>query len=278
MKSTYDRLSQVCSKATTRLYSTSFSLGILFLSKEVRQPIYNIYGFVRLADEIVDSFHAFEKADLLAEFRRDCFTAIKRGISLNPILNSFQEVVNCFGIEHELIEQFLDSMEMDLSEQFYTPEKYEKYILGSAQVVGLMCLRVFTQGNQDDYQHLKIPAMKLGSAFQKINFLRDIQADYQLLNRSYFPELNLSEFNETSKKIIEEDIQREFIEALAGIKQLPNSCKMGVYLAYLYYQRLLKRICNVPAKRIMVERIRIANWRKFLLIINSYFSCRLNQL
>ena len=171
MKSTYDRLSQICSKATTRLYSTSFSLGILFLSKEVRQPIYSIYGFVRLADEIVDSFHAFEKADLLAEFRRDCFTAIERGISLNPILNSFQDVVNVFGIEHQLIEQFLDSMQMDLSEQFYTPEKYEKYILGSAQVVGLMCLRVFTHGTHQDYHRLKIAAMKLGSAFQKINFL-----------------------------------------------------------------------------------------------------------
>jgi len=278
MKATYDRLSQICSKATTRLYSTSFSLGILLLSKEVRQPIYSIYGFVRLADEIVDSFHDFEKAELLAEFRKDCFTAIQRGISLNPILNAFQNVVNRFGIEQELIEQFLHSMQMDLSEQRYTPEKYERYILGSAQVVGLMCLHVFTNGMHQEYHRLKIPAMKLGSAFQKVNFLRDIKADYQLLNRSYFPELNLSELDDISKRIIEEDIEREFKEALVGIKQLPESCKIGVYLAYLYYQQLLYKISKVPAKRIMLERIRIADWQKFLLMMSSYISCKLNRI
>lgn len=278
MKSTYDRLSQICSKATTRLYSTSFSLGILFLSKEVRQPIYSIYGFVRLADEIVDSFHDYEKAELLAEFRLDYFTAIRRGISLNPILNAFQDVVNQYGIENELVDQFLQSMEMDLSEQFYTTEKYEKYILGSAQVVGLMCLHVFTNGLHQEYERLKSPAMKLGSAFQKVNFLRDIKADYQVLNRSYFPELNLSEFDDISKKIIEEDIEREFTEALAGIKQLPNSCRMGVYLAYLYYHKLFNKICKVPAKRIMLERIRIANWQKSLLMMSSYFNCKLNRI
>ncbi|RZJ81771.1 MAG: phytoene/squalene synthase family protein, partial [Chryseobacterium sp.] len=228
MKSTYDRLSQICSSATTRLYSTSFSLGILFLSKELRQPIYAIYGFVRLADEIVDSFHDFDKSELLAEFRHDCFLAIERGISLNPILNSFQEVVNRFAIEHVLIEQFLDSMKMDLSEQLYTPEKYEKYILGSAQVVGLMCLRIFTDGNHEDYHRLKMSAMKLGSAFQKINFLRDIRADYHFLNRSYFPELNILEFDEVNKQLIEQDINREFNEALIGIKELPKSSRRGV--------------------------------------------------
>jgi phytoene synthase len=258
MKSTYDRLSQICSKATTRLYSTSFSLGILFLSKEVRQPIYSIYGFVRLADEIVDSFHDYEKKELLTEFRQDCFIAIKRGISLNPILNAFQDVVNRFGIEHELIEQFLQSMEMDLSEQFYTT------------VVGLMCLHVFTDGIYHDYERLKDPAMKLGSAFQKVNFLRDIKADYLVLNRSYFPKLNLSEFDDANKRLIEQDIKCDFEEALAGIKQLPQSCQRGVYLAYLYYTRLLKKISKVPAQRVMSERIRVTNWQKFVLIITSY--------
>jgi phytoene synthase len=270
MKATYDRLSQICSKATTRLYSTSFSLGILFLSKKVRQPIYSIYGFVRLADEIVDSFHDFNKAELLAEFRLDCFTAIRRGISLNPILNAFQDIVNRYGIEHELIDQFLNSMEMDLAEQFYTTEKYEKYILGSAQVVGLMCLHVFSDGLHHDYERLKSPAMKLGSAFQKVNFLRDIKADYLVLNRSYFPKLNLSEFDDANKRLIEQDIKFEFEEALAGIKQLPQSCRRGVYLAYLYYTRLLKKISKVPAQRVMSERIRVTTWQKFVLIITSY--------
>jgi phytoene synthase len=278
MKSTYDQLSQICSKATTRLYSTSFSLGILFLSKEVRQPIYSIYGFVRLADEIVDSFHDFDKTVLLAEFRNDCFIAIQRGISLNPVLNAFQEVVNRFGIEHQLIEQFLDSMNMDLCKQTYTSEKFERYILGSAQVVGLMCLRVFANGRDEEYHRLKTPAMKLGSAFQKVNFLRDIKADYQLLNRSYFPELNLSEFDDISKKKIEDDIRQEFTEALAGIRQLPDSCRMGVYLAYLYYQRLLNKICKVPAQRVMSERIRVANRQKFFLMVNSYIGCQLKRI
>lgn len=278
MKSTYDQLSQICSKATTRLYSTSFSLGIVFLSKEVRQPIYDIYGFVRLADEIVDSFHEFEKAELLAEFKMDCFTAIKRGISLNPILNAFQIVVNRYGIGNELIEAFLNSMEMDLSDQDYTRRKYDKYIFGSAQVVGLMCLHVFTRGTAKEYERLKYPAMKLGSAFQKINFLRDVKADYFSLNRSYFPGLNLSAFDDESKRLIEQDIKCDFQEAMKGIRQLPKSCQRGVYLAYLYYTRLLAKISKVPAHQIMSERIRVANWQKLLLVFNSYFIPGLKHL
>ncbi|WP_316800263.1 phytoene/squalene synthase family protein [Pedobacter frigidisoli] len=278
MKSTYDQLSQICSKATTRLYSTSFSLGILFLSKEVRQPIYDIYGFVRLADEIVDSFHEFEKTELLAEFKLDCFSAIKRGISLNPILNAFQIVVNKFYIDHELIEAFLKSMEMDLSDQHYTKRKYEQYIFGSAQVVGLMCLRVFTSGTAKEYERLKYPAMKLGSAFQKINFLRDVKADYFTLNRSYFPGLNLSAFDDESKRLIEQDIKCDFEEALKGIQQLPKSCQRGVYLAYLYYTRLLTKISKLTAQQMMSERIRVANWQKLLLVFYSYYGPWLKQL
>jgi len=269
MKSTYDRLSQICSKETTRLYSTSFSLGILLLSKEVRQPIYNIYGFVRLADEIVDSFHDFNKTKLLAEFRQECFNAIERGISLNPILNSFQDVVIRFGIDHELIEQFFQSMEMDLTRQHFNEDEYQQYIFGSAQVVGLMCLHVFTYGSPAEYERLKMPAMKLGSAFQKVNFLRDIKGDYQVLNRSYFPELNLSAFDDASKVLIEQDIRLDFDQALIGIKQLPKSAKRGVYLAFIFYSRLLTKISKLSAQRIMLERIRISNWRKILLVIRS---------
>jgi phytoene/squalene synthetase len=278
MKARFDKLSATCSRETTRLYSTSFSLGIYFLKKELRAPIYAIYGFVRLADEIVDSFHEYPKATLLAEFKEETFRAISRGISVNPVLNSFQQVVNSYHIEHDLIRQFLKSMEMDLSAQEYTPDKYEEYILGSAQVVGLMCLRVFTNGNTDDFERLRLPAMKLGSAFQKVNFLRDINADYSELNRSYFPEVNLSAFSDSDKKAIEQDIHREFNEALSGIRQLPRSCRKGVYLAYVYYRQLFRKIANVPAEKVMAERIRVSNGQKFWLMFDSLVRYKLNAL
>lgn len=278
MKARFDTLSATCSRATTRLYSTSFSLGIYFLKKELRHPIYAIYGFVRLADEIVDSFHDYPKSELLTEFKEDCFRAISRGISVNPVLNSFQQVVNQYGIEHQLINQFLKSMEMDLADQEYTEEKYEEYILGSAQVVGLMCLHVFTNGDPVDFERLKIPAMKLGSAFQKVNFLRDVNADYLELNRTYFPEVNLSSFSELDKKGIEQDISQDFNEALDGIRSLPRSCRKGVYLAYVYYRQLFRKIMNVPAERVLSERIRVSNGHKFWLMFDSLVRYKLNVL
>jgi phytoene synthase len=278
MKKKFDTLSVKCSKATTKLYSTSFSLGILFLNKELRDPIYSIYGFVRLADEIVDSFHAFDKATLLAEFKQECYRSIERGISLNPVLNSFQQVVNRYRIKTELIDQFFTSMEMDLQEQLYTPESYEAYILGSAQVVGLMCLQVFTNGNDAEYERLKQPAMKLGSAFQKVNFLRDIQADYRDLSRTYFPEIDLTQFTDTEKRLIEQDISTEFNQALQGILQLPNSSRRGVYLAYIYYRKLFTKLSNVPAKKVLSKRIRISNGHKVVLMFNSLIRYKLNLM
>ncbi|MBD1391590.1 phytoene/squalene synthase family protein [Mucilaginibacter glaciei] len=278
MKERFDTLSATCSRETTRLYSTSFSLGILFLKKEIRGPIHAIYGFVRLADEIVDSFHDYPKSLMLAELKADTFTAIERGISINPVINSFQQVVNQFGIKHQLIVQFLNSMEMDLGEQDYTHEKYEEYIMGSAQVVGLMCLHVFTKGNEEEFERLKMPAMKLGSAFQKVNFLRDVNADYQELNRTYFPDVNLSAFSDDNKRDIENDILKELDEALHGIRQLPRSCRKGVYLAYVYYKQLFRKIAKVPAEKVMSERIRVSNGHKFYLMFDSLVRYKLNVL
>jgi len=278
MKERFDVLSATCSRETTRLYSTSFSLGILFFQKEVRHPIYAIYGFVRLADEIVDSFHDYPKSQMLAELKEETFTAIARGISINPVVNSFQQVVNRFGIKHELIELFLKSMEMDLAEQVYDPEKYEEYVMGSAQVVGLMCLHVFTNGNEEEFERLRTPAMKLGSAFQKVNFLRDVNADYLELNRTYFPNVDLSAFSDANKRAIEEDILKELDEALNGIRQLPRSCRKGVYLAYVYYKKLFHKIAKVPAQKVMSERIRVSNGHKFYLMFDSLIRYKLNVL
>lgn len=278
MKEKFDTLSATCSRATTQLYSTSFSLGIFFFKKEVRAPIHAIYGFVRLADEIVDSFHDYPKSVMLAELKAECFTAIERGISINPVINSFQQVVNRFGIRHELISLFLNSMEMDLAEQSYTPDKYEEYIMGSAQVVGLMCLHVFTNGNQQDFERLKMPAMKLGSAFQKVNFLRDVNADYRDLNRTYFPNVNLTDFSDADKRIIEQDILDELNEALSGIRELPRSCRKGVYLAYVYYRQLFRKIARVPAGRVLEQRIRVSNGHKFWLMFDSLVRYKLNVI
>ncbi|RQO65835.1 phytoene synthase [Pedobacter sp. KBW06] len=278
MKEIFDKLSAACSELTTKRYSTSFSLGIYFLNERLRQPIYAIYGFVRLADEIVDSFHDYNKIALLAKFKRDCFEAIEEGISLNPILNSFQEVVNKYQIDKELIDLFLQSMEMDLKQELYTPEKYDQYILGSAQVVGLMCLQVFTEGDKIQYEKLKDSAMKLGSAFQKVNFLRDVNADYYMLNRSYFPNVNLSKFSNIEKKQIEEEIEIEFKLALIGIRELPSSSKNGVYLAYVYYKKLFNKIKNSTAEKVMTQRIRISNVHKFGLMFDSIIRYKTNTI
>lgn len=278
MKEIFDKLSAQCSEMITKRYSTSFSLGIYFLNEKLRHPIYSIYGFVRLADEIVDSFHDYDKVILLSKFKRDCFEAIEDGISLNPVLNSFQQVVNTYHIDKKLIELFLQSMEMDLQQEHYTPEKYNKYILGSAQVVGLMCLQVFTEGDKLQFEKLKDSAMQLGSAFQKVNFLRDVNADYYNLSRTYFPNVNLSAFSNTEKKIIEEEIESEFQHALIGIRQLPASSRNGVYLAYVYYKKLFNKIKSSTAEKVMSGRIRISNAHKFGLMFDSIIRYKTNTI
>jgi phytoene synthase len=272
----YNHNSFNCSKITTQNYSTSFSLGILSLNKKYRDPIYGIYGFVRFADEIVDTFHTHQKQTLIERFEQDTYLAIEEKISLNPILHSFQMVVNQYGIEHELIAQFLKSMKMDLEQKDYEQQSFETYILGSAEVVGLMCLRVFTEGKEEYYQTLKPQAMKLGAAFQKINFLRDLKADYFSLGRAYFPGFELDKFNEQKKKQIELDIAKDFEAGLAGIKQLPYGARFGVYVAYVYYYALFTKIQSLSASNVLSERIRIPDFRKYLLIIQCYFKHALN--
>ena len=278
MKQLFDTVSSKTSKITTTTYSTSFSLGIKFLDKEFHEPIYGIYGFVRFADEIVDSFHGYDKNYLLEKFRNDTYEAIEQKISLNPILNSFQQVVHKYGIEMNLIDTFLNSMEMDLKKHTYTQQLYQEYILGSAEVVGLMCLRVFCEGKGELYENLKFPAMKLGAAFQKVNFLRDVKADNEELGRTYFPEVDLNHFSVVEKQKIEKDIEEDFVKALQGIAQLPMSSRKGVYLAYFYYQRLFSMIKNTPVEKVLSTRIRIPNSKKIGLMFVSLGRCSFNLL
>ena len=276
MKSKFDFVSVQCSKLTTRTYSTSFSLGIHFLQNHLRNSIYSIYGFVRFADEIVDSFEGYNKDILLQKFKEDTYDAIENKISLNPILNAFQEVVLRYKINPDLIKAFLHSMEMDLIKTNYSTDSYNQYIFGSAEVVGLMCLHVFTEGNKQLYEELKPYAMKLGAAFQKVNFLRDMKADYQTLGRTYFPNVDFSDFTTDAKRAIEADIEKDFKDALIGIKRLPVSSKGGVYLAYVYYNSLFKKIKNIPAQKILNKRIRINNGKKFGLMLNSLIQYKMN--
>lgn len=277
-KKLFDQVSIRTSRLTTHSYSTSFSLGIRCLDSELRDPIYAIYGFVRFADEIVDTFHAYNKRELLDRFIRDTYESISEKISLNPILNSFQKAVNEYRIERPLIEQFFASMEMDLTEVHYDQRGYETYILGSAEVVGLMCLRVFCKGDEYQYQHLKPFAMKLGAAFQKINFLRDLNADFQGMGRTYFPGLSLQEFNDRNKMLIEADIEADFDAGYQGIKQLPRSARFGVYIAYLYYRALFNKIRNTPSDHVMKNRIRIRNRHKLSILAYSFLKHRLNLI
>ena len=271
MKALFDNVSCKVSKITTKTYSTSFSLGIYCLNSRFHEQIYNIYGFVRFADEIVDSFHDFDKETLLKEFREDTYKAIERKISVNPVLNAFQKVVHEQHIEMELIDSFLNSMERDLNVNTHDSQSYDQYIYGSAEVVGLMCLRVFTERNEDNYQFLKPFARRLGAAFQKVNFLRDIQNDYKILDRIYFPGVNLDNFSPNDKVQIEADIEADFEEALKGIKQLPTGSRFGVYVAYIYYHSLFNKIRNVPPNQILNERVRIPNYEKLYLLLASYF-------
>lgn len=278
MKELFDKVSIRCSKLTTNAYSTSFSLGIYCLDKKLRDPIYSIYGFVRFADEIVDTFHDFDKASLLNRFKEDTFRAIQERISLNPILNSFQATANQYHIENDLIAQFLKSMEMDLTHKEYDNQELQEYILGSAEVVGLMCLRVFCEGNDALYEQLKGHAMSLGSAFQKINFLRDLREDYHALGRTYFPGIDLTHFNDNCKREIEDSISRDFQDGYQGIKQLPQTSRFGVYVAYVYYLALFRKIKNTPSEMVLQSRIRIRNRHKAGLLAYSFLKHQLNLL
>jgi phytoene/squalene synthetase len=278
MKAIYDKLAFKIAKQTTNDYSTSFSLGIRLLGSDIRNSIYGIYGFVRLADEIVDSFHGYKQSEMLNRLTEDTYAAIEDKISTNPILHAFQKVVNDNHIPIELINQFLHSMKMDLEPQSYSQDKYEEYILGSAEVVGLMCLKVFLHGDEDKYQELKPSAMKLGSAFQKINFLRDLKDDYHTLGRTYFPNINIENFNSITKKEIEADIELDFEAGYEGIKKLPYNTRFGVYIAYVYYSGLLKKIKKLEPSVILNGRVRIPNAKKYGLFFKGYLRHSFNVL
>ncbi|MCA5005753.1 phytoene/squalene synthase family protein [Sphingobacterium bovistauri] len=278
MKTLYDNLAYKISKCTTQTYSTSFSLGIKALDPKLRPAIYAIYGFVRLADEIVDSFHGYDQSVLLEQLIKETNESLERKISINPILQSFQETVHKYKINPELIDQFLHSMSMDLNKVVYTKENYDEYILGSAEVVGLMCLHVFVEGDLNKYAELKPYAMKLGSAFQKINFLRDLKEDYYTLGRFYFPNLDFVGFNDDTKSIIEKEIENEFKKALLGIKMLPNSSKFGVYLAYRYYWSLFKKIKLKSSRDILTKRTSVPNTEKMYLMMESYLNLKLDRI
>jgi phytoene/squalene synthetase len=274
----YHKISVDASKNVTQLYSTSFSMGIKLLDKNIHDSIFSIYGFVRLADEIVDTFHDYPKSEMLQEFKEETYKALNRKISVNPILHAFQMVVNKYSIDKDLIDKFLLSMEQDLNDIQYSSAGYKEYIVGSAEVVGLMCLKVFVKGNQKQYNDLKPYAMSLGSAFQKVNFLRDLKADHDGLNRSYFPNLNIEEFDEESKQIILSEIDKDFSHALKGIFQLPSSAKFGVYTAYKYYLKLLNKLRKTPPLKIKSSRIRVPNYQKVNVLARSYVRYRLNIL
>ena len=279
MKELFDKISEECSKNVTKSYSTSFSLATKMLSSNIRQDIYNIYGFVRFADEIVDTFHSYNKKELFSRFVDDLNYSLIEGISLNPILNSFQKTVNKYNIDKSLIDAFLKSMEQDLDKKKYKSLKeYKDYIYGSADVVGLMCLKVFVGGNNDDFNRLKPYAMSLGSAFQKVNFLRDLNDDYKKLNRIYFPGIDYKTFNEDAKNNIMIDIEKDFSKALKGIYMLPNNSKFGVYAAYKYYKRLLRKLDRASYLQIKSKRVRVPNYQKVDVLARSYVRYRLNIL
>ena len=270
----YTKNSLHISKLTTKNYSTSFSLGVAMLKKEFHLPIYAIYGFVRVADEIVDTFHDQNKKLHLADFRRNTYAAIEDGMSTNPILHSFQWVVNEYDIDHQLIEAFLHSMEMDLTKKEYSAEEFSEYVYGSAEVVGLMCLRVFYKGDDEGYKALIPPAQKLGEAFQKINFLRDIKSDFEERGRFYFPGVDMHEFNNNVKREIEEDIQADFDAAYEGVKKLNSASRLGVLVSYTYYLKLFEKIKKTDASNIFKKRYRISNIRKILILIRCLIATK----
>jgi len=279
MKKLFDQVSESCSRIVTESYSTSFTLATKMLDSSIRQDIYNIYGFVRFADEIVDSFHNYDKKELLNLFEKDLKKSIEDKISLNPILNSFQKTIHNYQIDYGLVDSFLNSMKLDLDKKKYlTKKEFDQYVYGSADVVGLMCLKVFVKGNKNQYNDLRPYAMSLGSAFQKVNFLRDLKADHDGLNRSYFPNLNIDEFDEPSKKIILDEIDKDFKHALKGIFKLPSSARFGVYTAYKYYLKLLNKLRKTHPLKIKSSRIRVPNYQKVNVLARSYVRYRLNIL
>ncbi len=278
MDSLFNQVCALSSEIITKKYSTSFSMGIMLFDKSIRTPIYNVYGFVRFADEIVDTYDGSEKALLLEEFRNETFKAIQRKVSFNPVLHSFQQVVNQYNIDHELITAFLDSMAMDLNMDEHNNETYKKYIYGSAEVVGLMCLKIFVDSNEAEYKALKPYACALGSAFQKVNFLRDLKSDYKERGRVYFPGVDFDTFAEADKILIEADIAAEFAYACIGIKRLPENCRLGVYAAYKYYLRLFEKIKNQPPSALLNNRIRVPNSEKLYVLTKSAVRIRLNML
>ncbi len=278
MKNLYDDISFKSSKFITKTYSTSFSLGIYLLDKSIHEAIYSIYGFVRLADEIVDTFHEFPKKEILEDFKAETYLALERGISINPVINAFQLTVAKYNIDREMIELFLRSMEQDLLDVTYSNDSYHDYIVGSAEVVGLMCLKVFVDGRQDVYDELESSARSLGAAFQKVNFLRDVKADYENLGRTYFPDVDLSKFTKEQKLKIEHDINLDFAAALKGIQKLPKASKLGVYVAYRYYFSLFNKIKSIPPNDIMNTRVRIPNSKKIFLTFKSALKNQLNLI
>ncbi|WP_299123281.1 phytoene/squalene synthase family protein [uncultured Winogradskyella sp.] len=279
MKSLFDNVSKECSKLVTNAYSTSFSMATKMLSDVIRQDIYNIYGFVRFADEIVDTFHEYDKEKLFKNFEADLRLALEDKISLNPILNAFQETYHKYSIDKHLVDAFMNSMRLDLHKKDYlTEEEYRAYIYGSADVVGLMCLKVFVKGDNEKYEDLKESAMSLGSAFQKVNFLRDLKADFEDLSRTYFPNTDLNQLDEVSKQAIIADIEDDFSKGLNGIKRLPIEAKFGVFMAYRYYNKLLQKLKKTPAIEIKSTRIRVPNYRKVELLTRSYVKYQLNLL
>ncbi|NNC82924.1 MAG: phytoene/squalene synthase family protein [Flavobacteriales bacterium] len=279
MRQLYDKVSRDLSKNITKCYSTSFSSAVKMLSPSIREDIYNIYGFVRLADEVVDTFHDHNKGRMLDDLERDTWLAIEDGISINPVLNSFQSTVRKYNIDKDLVAAFLLSMRMDLEKKVYdSVQDYHQYIFGSADVVGLMCLKVFVKGDQDKYDELKAPAMRLGSAFQKVNFLRDLKNDIQSLERSYFPNVDMTQLSPRAKQDIIDEIEDDFKAAYIGILKLPVDARFGVYTAYRYYRALLKKLRATPSHRIMNERIRVGNHVKLSLLARSYVRNQLNLL
>ncbi len=279
MKSIFDKVSQDCSKVVTQSYSTSFAMATRMLGQSIRKDIYNIYGFVRFADEIVDTFHDYNKQELFDDFEKALDNALESRISLNPILNSFQQTYHQYNIPRHLVDSFMKSMRMDLHKNRYTTqEEFREYIYGSADVVGLMCLKVFVNGDEARYNELKEPAMALGSAFQKVNFLRDLKADFDELNRSYFPNANLRDLDEKTKAEIVEEIQRDFAKGFQGINALPPDAKLGVYTAYKYYNKLLLKLQNTPSREIISTRIRVPNYQKVGLLASSYVYYKLNRV
>jgi phytoene synthase len=278
MKSLFDKISFDCSKNVTKSYSTSFSVAVKMLAPGIRQDIYNIYGFVRFADEIVDTFHDYNKEELFEMFEKDLENALHNKISLNPVLNSFQHTVHKYGIPQTMIDAFMNSMKLDLRKTAYDLDEYNEYIYGSADVVGLMCLKVFVNGDDKKFSELEQSAMRLGSAFQKVNFLRDLKTDYDDLNRSYFPNTDLSQLDENSKQAIIKEIEADFEAGFHGIVKLPLEAKFGVYTAYVYYKKLLSKLKNTPSVEIKNTRIRVPDYQKFGLLAKCYVNYRLNLL